>query len=190
MKLEDYKENKETKIFEVSGKAESGKSYCTNLIKEYYKSKGKVVIELLFAKSIKQYANDYFNWDGLEINKPRELLQVLGTNIIREKLNMMDFHVNRVCEDIQILSYFADVIIISDCRFPNEIEILKSKFNNIKTIRMTRRNYISKLTQEQQEHISECALDNYKEWDYEISAECIEEMEYKIEAILSGAYDE
>lgn len=190
MNLSNIKENNKSKVYIISGKAESGKNTCGNVIIDYYQSKGMKVVELPFAKYIKQYAKDYFNWDSKEETKPRELLQQLGTNIIRQKLNKMDFHVDRICEDIEILSYFFDIVIIPDCRFPNEIQIPKSKFDYVKTIRMIRPNHISKLTKEQLKHYSECALDSYTDWDYIIEAENIEEIKYKINCILDSENNE
>ena len=64
---------------------------------------------------IKFYAEKYFGWDGNDETKPRELLQMLGTEIIRKQIDPK-FHVNRLIQDIKVLSYFYDVFIISDVR--------------------------------------------------------------------------
>ena len=188
MNLDNIKDNNQSKIFILSGKAESGKTTCGEMIKTYYESQGKKVLELSYAKYLKQYAKDYFNWDGSEETKPRKLLQVLGTDIIRQKLDMPYFHVDRICEDVEILSYFYDIIIIPDGRFPNEIEIPSFMFglDRVITIRMIRDNHISKLTNEQLKHISECALDNYLDFDYVINAKNIKELEEKINNIIKN----
>lgn len=173
-------------IFNVSGKAESGKNTVCGLIEEYYTSKGLKVCNLLFAKRIKQYAMDYFGWDGKEETKPRELLQNIGTEIIRDKLNNPDFHVNSVIQDIEVLSNYFDVFVISDLRFENELNLIRYKFEKEATsIRVNRKNHTSKLTTEQLNHKSETALDNYKHWDYTINNDgTLEELKNKTIKIL------
>ena len=52
-----------------------------------------------------------------------------------------------------------DFVIIPDCRFPNEINIMKANFDSIH-LRVKRYNFESPLSEEQQNHISETALDN------------------------------
>ena len=157
-------------IFNVSGKTESGKNTVCNIIENYYISKGLKVCNLLFAKRIKQYAIDYFGWNGEDSTKPRELLQSIGTDIIRDKLHDVDFHVNSVIQDINILSNYFDVFVISDLRFENELINVKYKFNKeMISIRVNRKNHISELTKDQLLHKSETALDDYNEWDYVIN---------------------
>lgn len=156
-------------IFNVSGKAESGKNTVCEMIKEICESNNLKVCNLLFANRIKQYAKDYFGWDGREETKPRELLQNIGTDVIRNKLNNPNFHVNSVVQDIEVLSEYFDVFVISDLRFENEDVIIKEKFNNKAcSIRVNRGNHKSKLTEEQLNHQSEIALDNYDKFDYTI----------------------
>ena len=53
-----------------------------------------------YAYYLKDLAKRYCNWDGQKDEAGRRLLQVLGTDIIRQKLNKPNFHVGRICEDI------------------------------------------------------------------------------------------
>ena len=65
---------------------------------------------------------------------------------------------------ISILTLFKnewDYVLIPDCRFPNEIERLKQSGINTFTLRIKRENFKSDLTEEQLNHISETALDDY-----------------------------
>ena len=156
-------------IFNVSAKAEHGKDTFYEIVNNYYDKKDIKVCHMLFAKHLKQYAKDYFGWDGKEETKPRELLQTIGTNVIRDKMNNPNFHANRLIEDIQILSNYFDVFVITDCRFPNEVELVKNAFNDkVKSIRIERPNHKSRLTKEQLLHKSETSLDDYNNWDYKI----------------------
>ena len=102
-------------IFVIYGKARSGKNTITDYIKEYYNNKNMKVIDLIYAESIKNYAQKILNWDGSEETKPREFLQQLGTEIIRNKIDN-NFFINRMLQDIEVYSYFYDVIIIADAR--------------------------------------------------------------------------
>ena len=52
-----------------------------------------------------------------------------------------------------------DYIIVPDTRFPNELEKLKANDANIFHVRVIREGFKSPLTEEQQQHPSETALD-------------------------------
>ena len=52
--------------FVIYGKARSGKNTITDYIKEYYNNKNMKVIDLIYAESIKNYAQKILNWDGSE----------------------------------------------------------------------------------------------------------------------------
>lgn len=154
----------ETKIYLLAGKARSGKDTAAKIITDYYETKGKRVVQIGFADYIKNYAMNITNWDGSDETKPRELLQVLGTDIVRNTINE-DFFINRVCEDIIVYKHFFDVIIISGARFPNELDIPKARFSNVCIIGVKRDNYNDGLTSKQQKHITENALEGYNNYD-------------------------
>lgn len=154
---------KKTKVFLIVGKARSGKDTVSDIIKEYYKD--KIVVQISFTDYIKNYAMKITNWDGKEETKPRELLQILGTEIVRNKVNK-NFFINRICEDIEVYKYFADVIIISGGRYQNEIDEPKAKFKNIIAIKVERPNFKNNLTEKQNNHLSELAADKLKNCDY------------------------
>ncbi len=154
-----------TKIFLLAGKARTGKDTVATEIVNYYENKNKKVVRLGFSDYIKNYAMKITNWDGRDETKPRELLQTIGTDIVREKINK-DFFINRLCEDIVVYSYFFDVIVISGGRFPNELDIPKSKFKDVFIIKVERPGFENNLTEKQKKHITEHALDNYQNYDY------------------------
>jgi|688.fasta_scaffold245509_2 hypothetical protein len=182
-------ETKQPKIYIFTAKARSGKDTACEYFKELLRKDGKKVAHTLYAKYIKGYATDFFGWNGSEETKPREFLQYIGTEVIRERLNKPNFHVDRICEDIEILSDYFDTFLISDCRFPNEINRPREKFgDNVKVIRIIRQGFESDLTQEQQNHSSETALDNFnkedsKGFDYVVKASSLEELYRKIKDI-------
>ncbi len=89
-------------------------------------------------------------WDGKEETKPRQLLQELGTDVIRNKLNKADMLIERQLDDIEIYSYFYDAIIVPDIRLPKEIDSVKAKFDNVVAIHINRINFESDLSSNQQ----------------------------------------
>ena len=54
-------------------------------------------------------------------------MHTIGTEIIRKQINPK-FFIHRMIEDIQVFSYYCDVLTISDVRFPAEIEDIKRNF--------------------------------------------------------------
>ena len=169
--------NKNPKIFILSGKAKSGKNLIADFIEEYYSD--KKCIQLSYAYYLKQYVKKITTWDGNEQNKPRDLLQSLGIDLIKKIDDKL--LIRRVMEDVQVYSYFFDVIIITDARLIEEIETPKSLFNCI-TIRINKDD--NNLTLEQKKHITETNLDDYRNFDYVINNNDISETKNQIINIL------
>ncbi len=169
--------NRNPKIFILSGKAKSGKNLIADFIEEYYSD--KKCIQLSYAYYLKQYIKKITTWDGNEQNKPRDLLQSLGIDLIKKIDDKL--LIRRVMEDVQVYSYFFDVIIITDARLIEEIETPKSLFNCI-TIRINKDD--NNLTLEQKKHITETNLDNYRNFDYVINNNDISETKNQIINIL------
>ncbi len=157
---------KEPIIFVLSGKAKSGKNLIADKIENYYKNKR--CIQISYAFYLKNYVKNIYDWNGSEEDKPRELLQKIGIDLIKNKIDS-NLLIRRVCEDIKVYSYFYDIIIITDARLKDEIEIPKRLFNNVVTIRIDSIYYDKKMTIEQMNHITETNLDNYNKFDYVIN---------------------
>ena len=96
------------KIYLLSAKARHGKDTAAGFLKKFYEEDGKKVIFSRAAKYIKFYAMEMTDWDGSDETKPRELLQQLGTDVIREKLGKAEMFIERQLDDIEIYSYFYD----------------------------------------------------------------------------------
>lgn len=151
------------KIYLIAGKSGSGKGEVAKIIKQYYILKNKKVIITEFSKYLKMYAKEIIKWNGID-PKPRKFLQDLGV-IIREDLGMPKFFINRLIEDLKIYELYYDVVIISDTRLPEEIEELKKVYKNITSIYLINQFEPSKLSIEEQMHITEIALENYRDFD-------------------------
>ncbi len=158
--------NSEPTIILICGKARHGKTTTGEFIKEYYEAQNKKVTTTLIALYLKLYVKNFFGWDGKDETKPRELLQQLGTEVIRKGLNKETFFIDRTIEDIEILKHFFNIFIIDDIRFPLEIESLKASFKNVITLKLERNNFESDLNSKQLTHSTETALDNYQNYDY------------------------
>ena len=94
-----YLKMSEAKIIIIGGKSRSGKDTIAGFIKNHYEKENKKVIILQYSHYIKEYAKTISDWDGSELDKPRRLLQVLGTDIIRNNIDV-DFFTKRTIEDI------------------------------------------------------------------------------------------
>ena len=148
---------KDSKIFLLGGKARSGKDTVAKFIKNHYENENKKVVIFGFSDYIKDYAMKVSDWDGSDETKPRELLQMLGTDIIRKNIDE-NFFINRVCDDITVYKYFFDVIIISGARYPNELDMPKSKFDNVYSLEVERPNFENNLTAKEKKHATETTL--------------------------------
>lgn len=176
------------KIILISGKSHNGKSEVAKIFKQLLEQQGKKVLILPFAKYLKQYLHDYFGWDGINKDEVyRSNAQYIGTEIIRKKLKKPLFHAMRICDDIEILGDKADYFLIDDCRFLNELTYTMARFpHKTISIRVSRVNYNSPLTEEQQNHPSETDLDDYKGFDYYIySKNSIENLEFETKRVFN-----
>lgn len=159
--------NRNPKIYIFAGKARSGKDTCAGFIREYYEKKNQKILNLQYSTYLKEYAKKITDWDGNDDTKPRQLLIDLGTDLIRGTIDRYLF-VNRMLEDLKIMSYFFDVIIISDARLIEELEVPRKKINNVKIINIIRPNFDNGLTEQQKNSLTELGLENYNNYDYKI----------------------
>lgn len=172
------------KIFLVSGASRHGKDTIGNFIEEYCHEENIKVCRTQIAKYLKMYIKDYFGWDGSEETKPRTLLQELGTDIIREKMNKPYFFANRTVEDLDILSHFFDVAVVTDIRVPLEIESIKEKFDDVVVIKVERINYETEMTKEQQKHKIENAMNDYHDYNYILINDTLDKLREDVLAVL------
>lgn len=171
----------------ISGKLQSGKNSFADILKEEIETKYFTTVQIdYFAKLLKDmckeafrpltdFLNEYFNsisyhsskalslvtedlnWYETKNEITRHVLQGVGTQIVRtvNENYWIEAFKNRIREH-------GNLTICSDVRFENEISEVEKDFDTIK-IRVERnldRNGSIN------EHISEKALDNYKDWDY------------------------
>lgn len=181
-------------IISITGKIGSGKDTIADIIMQYTPYHDWEIKK--FAGKLKDIAEilsgvPKINFEDQEFKKQdmgpewgmtyRDLLQKLGTEAMRNGLHenvwvnalFADYHFN-IEEDEQMPNW-----LITDCRFPNELEAVKThKGITIKVIRDSG-NTIGTT------HASETALDDYTEWDYVVDNNgSIEDLKTQVFSIL------
>lgn len=153
----DGSEATNTKVVLFSGKAQHGKDTAAKMLKKQMEADGKKVVLVHYADLLKHICSNFFGWDGCKDEHGRHLLQYVGTDVVRKK--HPTFWVEFIASMLRLFENEWDYVIIPDCRFPDEITTLTNYGFKTTHIRVVRNNFISPLTQEQQQHISETALD-------------------------------
>ncbi len=110
-----------------------------------------------FACEVKRIAKEVFGWDGNKDEKGRKLLQIIGTDCGRAY--SQNIWINKFDEKFGLLIN-SSKIVITDVRFVNECEYIKSKGGII--INVTRNTGVL------DSHLSETELDGYTGFDYTI----------------------
>ena len=169
------------RIFVIAGKAGSGKNEVARIIKEYYIYKLEDCAVTSYSKYIYNFAKELTDWDGMPGNKPRDFMQKVG-DIIREV--HPNYFTSNMIEDIPIYEKYVNNLVISDARMPGELDKIRDSFENVYTIYVENQFATSKLTIEQQSHITEHALEGYNDFDYIIANDTMENLKDKVFKIL------
>lgn len=155
----------------ISGKAGSGKDATAQFMKEELEKRGKKVLIIKYGDAVKHVLRSYWNWNGEKDVIGRSLLQLIGTDMVRRyNPNLWVNFVVGLLRSFEPYSDF-DIAIVSDVRFPNEVDIPLSSLKNCVAIRIERTNedgtaWVNpELTDAQRQHPSETSLDHYA-FDY------------------------
>ena len=162
-------------VYLFSGKAQAGKDYTSNQLKDALEKKGMKVLKLAFADTLKSYLSILLDISVEELEKMkveekpftsngltiRQLMQRMGTELFRKQFGY-DFWIEKTAKMIADTDY--QYYIISDFRFPNEINVIDyacgyDEYNTymFKTVRIVNDDLIKASN-----HISENLLDNVK----------------------------
>lgn len=172
------------KLFLLAGKAGCGKDLAGTYMKRKFDNEKESACILHITTPLYEYAKNYFSWNGDMRDKPREFLQEMGIEVIRNKLNKKTFLVDRLCEDIDILKHYFSVFIITDGRLIDEFNILKERFKDIKIIYIKRDNYNNQLTEKERNHITETEVEKYDKYDYIIENTTKDNLYKEIDKII------
>jgi hypothetical protein len=145
-------------VIVISGKAQNGKDTTAGFLKEALEADGNSVLIAHYGDLVKYVCKMYFGWNGEKDEYGRSLLQYVGTDVIRAQNE--NYWVQFVGNILTFFNREWDYVLIPDCRFPNEVNHMKELGFDTTHIRVIRDGFISPLTEEQQKHPSETALDN------------------------------
>ena len=182
------------KVIFVSGKAFNGKDTAGEIFKNKLEARGQKVLVTHYADLLKWMCKNYFGWNGEKDAAGRSLLQHVGTDVIRAQIP--NFWVDWMIQLLRLFPKEWDFVIIPDARFPNEIEVLENEFQSnsddiftgVYHFRVERTNFVSPLTEEQQNHPSEKALDRFG-YDRKLMNTTIEDLESQIEKVIVDYFD-
>ena len=181
------------KLYVIGGKAKNGKNTFAKFIRGELKNYGYQPCVMHLTEPLYSYARNYFEWNEHINEKPREFLQKMGIEIIKEKLGKETFLLDRAIEDIEILSSFFDTFIIADARLQMEFEYLKDKFDDVVTIKLEREQFDDGLSETEKQHITETDLEKYNNFDYKVKNSSIYDLKKaakEIVAIEEGVINE
>lgn len=152
------------KVITISGKAQHGKDTTAGMLREILEGDGHSVRVMHYADLLKFMCKAFFDWSGEKDKTGRQILQYVGTDVIRAK--RPNFWVDFIKSVLELFPDEWEYVIIADTRFPNEVDTMKHSFDTTH-VRVFRTNFTSPLSPEQQAHTSETALDTY-DYDYAI----------------------
>lgn len=172
-----------TRFLCISGKAQNGKDTTAAMFYEELTKRGYRVLLTHYADLLKYICRSLFGWDGEKDEAGRTLLQRVGTDCIRRQ--KPSYWVDFLTGIVRMFPDEWDFVIVADVRFPNELTGIKGAGFPMTHIRVTRANFVSPLTAEQQAHPSETALDHTLA-DWEILNRTLEELREKVNFICDA----
>jgi hypothetical protein len=163
-----------TTIIAFAGRKQSGKTTCSETLLDFWNTvinkdgtktgkiynfadplKQDICMDILGMSYDQCYGTDEqkneltdIEWDGSKLTA-REVMQFVGTDLFRKmKHNVWaDATINKIKIE------YPDLAIIADCRFPNEVDVIKNAGGHV--IKLNRNPFNS-------DHASEVALDHNK----------------------------
>lgn len=170
-----------TKMIVISGSAGHGKDTVAKILRSSFEKKGYSVLVCHYADVLKAICREFFGWNGEKDEAGRNMLQHIGTDIIRNK--SPDFWVN-LLTDIVLMIDEWDFVIVPDCRFPNEIIRPRERGLDTFHLHVSRPLCESKLTSAQLNHVSENAVNGVTP-DYTVLNDSnLDELEAKINVFM------
>lgn len=146
------------KVICISGHAQNGKDTVAQIARKYLWGFGKKVLIIHNADLLKFVLKQFFHWNGEKDDRGRTLLQYVGTDVIRAQ--NPDFWVGFIASMLRMFDSEWDYVLIPDCRFPNEISVLRDAGFDVIHVNVIREGFDNGLSQEQLEHPSETAMDD------------------------------
>lgn len=146
------------KVVCISGHAQHGKDTAAQMMRRILWGYGKKVLIIHNADLLKFMCKQLFGWNGEKDERGRTLLQYVGTDVVRSQ--QPDFWVEYIVNVLKMFDNEWEYVIIPDCRFPNELYMLREWGFDVVHVKIDRGDFDNGLTDEQKAHPSETALDS------------------------------
>lgn len=128
-------------IYVLSGCKRSGKDTSFQILKTHWESQGIRVAQFAFADALREVCTVVFGYTDADFSDgdrkesapspvlgsawtPRRALQFVGTDLFRNQVDE-NVWVHVAMHRIRALLERADVVVVTDARFPNEIQLCK-----------------------------------------------------------------
>lgn len=161
------------RIYLLHAHAQSGKDTCAAMMKEEYEKRGKRVIIIAFADYVRMCLDKYYGVKEYKTPEGRTIIQHFATDLVRKY--DPTFWGRTVADLLRAIEDDFDYAIIPDWRFKDEYVCLANRFapHIIVQVEIYRpdNEATDNMTEAQRNHQSETELDNYKNFDYNISNE-------------------
>ena len=132
------------------------------------------VMIISFANPLKSLARHVFAWNGKKDAFGRWLLQHLGTEKAHAEKGA-DYWIqqlrNYITKVLDSRSYPPKLMVITDVRFPQEVDFVQNWRGGGEVWRIIRTGYVDASHDDLNVHASETALDGFKDWDVVIKSE-------------------
>ena len=176
------------KIIAFGHRSRMGKNTCADILASYLHGKIKIVS---FADTLKEACFVMFKWDGMkdkiyyEIHPearnvklpnigmtPVEIWIKVGTPLIREGIYNDNWIEATFHQEMNV-----DYLIITDLRFPNEVEAIRKRNGIIIKVTNTRVSY--------RDSVADAALSSFENWDHYIENEgTINDLQKRVSELL------
>jgi hypothetical protein len=153
------------KVFAIAGCKRSGKDTAAAILKNLWESHDSQteaairVGQFAFADALRDVCKIVFGYtdehflDPLfkesmtspilgDAWTPRRALQFVGTDLFRQQVDP-DVWVHVGIERLRAMEHDFDVVLVTDCRFENEVRALKTHFENVTTLFVIRPGHMS-----------------------------------------------
>lgn len=163
------------KILMLSGKSGCGKDTFFELSKNLFPSLN--IIRFSFADQVKEIALE-IGWDGVKDAKGIDFLQKISFAAREYDDQIWLKKIDKILLPLKESTNVA-ILIVTDCRYENQIDYVKKIDNSTIAIRIERKTD-NNLTILQKQHPTEISLDNYEKFDYFIENDTIDNFKNQI----------
>lgn len=174
------------RLFAIAGCKRSGKDTAAAILKNVWQDDGHRIGQFAFADALRDvckivfgYTDEHFN-DPLFKERiaspilgdawtPRRALQFVGTDLFRQQVDP-DVWVRVGIERLRAMEQSGsfEAVLVTDCRFENEVQALKTNFQNVTTLFVIRPGHISSRPEhphESERFVQETELGLMKKFD-------------------------